>query len=37
MLREDADSAAPDDRVAIENIGGDTLDLGALTQKKALP
>jgi hypothetical protein len=37
MLREDADSAAPDDRVAIENIGGDTLDLGALTQKKLFP
>jgi|NGEPerStandDraft_6_1074524.scaffolds.fasta_scaffold224756_1 hypothetical protein len=37
MFREDADNGAPDDRVIIEDVGGDTLDLGALTQKQRLP
>ncbi len=37
MLRDDADGAVPDNQVTIKNIGGDTLDLGALTQKKLFP
>jgi hypothetical protein len=37
MLREDADNRALDERSIIENIGGDTLDLGALTRKQRLP